>query len=689
MAACFSIFLLFFDLLLSFSFTSSLRLCTDLREPFTPKTLPTFCSHYNATGCCDSAKDLQLHKQFLEMHISDPVCASLMKSILCAACDQFSAELFKVESELVTRPVPVLCNSSKSVKSFLSNMEASSFCSLVWDACQNVSMSNSPFAASLQSSSVKLTELWHSESNFCNKYGGSSDDGSICFDGEKATLNKGENPFPPKGLCLEKIGNGSYLTMAAHPDGSNRAFFASQAGKIWLATIPEQGLGGILGIDESSPFIDLTEEVYFVNSFGMMGMAFHPSFAHNGRFFASFTCDKVKTPGCYGRCSCNLDERCDPSKLGSSDSTQSCRYHKVIAEFTANGTASELSLAKRAEPLEVRRIFSLGLPVAFNNGGQLLFGPADGYLYVMLGDGGIRGDPFSFSQNKKSLLGKILRLDVDNIPSETDIATLWGNYSVPQDNPFSEDKESRPEIWALGLRNPWRCSFDSQRPLYFICADAGQDEYEEVDIITKGGNYGWHVYEGPILFNSSNPFAGINNSANSRNLIFPVLGYKHSDLNSISASICGGYFYRSMTDPCLYGSYLYGDLYGSSIWAATENPPNSGNFTTRLVPFSCPHDSPIQCNFLAESSPPGLGYIYSFGEDNKKDIHVLASSGVYRVVRPSRCNFTCPKETMTIFSTQTSSSSSYRNGVTYTHKKLMLCFSSLLLFLEIILYGGV
>ncbi|KAK1551642.1 hypothetical protein Q3G72_001845 [Acer saccharum] len=483
------------------------------------------------------------------------------------------------------------------------------------------------------------------ESNFCNTYGGSK-----CFDGEKVVFNKCDTQFPSRGLCLEKIGNGSYLNMVAHPDGSDRAFFANQAGKIWLSTIPEQGLGGTLGLDESSPFMDLTDQVHFYNSFGLMG-----------------------------KCSCNSDVNCDPLKLASSSSgsVQPCRYYKVIAEFTANGTASDISMATRAKPSEVRRIFSLGLPIAFNHGGQILFGPADGYLYVMLGDGGIEEDHYNFSQNKKSLLGKILRLDVNNMPS---IVDQWGNYSVPQDNPFSEDNELQPEIWARGLRNPWRCSFDSQRPLYFICADAGQDEYEEVDIITKGGNYGWNVYEGPFLFNSSH------SSAISMDLIFPVLGYKHSDVNNnVSASICGGYFYRSMTDPCLYGSYLYGDLYGSAIWSAVENPTNSGNFTTTLLPFSCAHDSPIQCKYVPESSLPDLRYIYSFGEDNRKEIYVLANNGVYRVVRPSRCNYTCPKEIVKVVSSQISSSSSRRNHFTYPNGELMLLLSSLLYVLGTIL----
>ncbi|KAK4842244.1 hypothetical protein QYF36_018325 [Acer negundo] len=511
------------------------------------------------------------------------------------------------------------------------------------------------------------------ETNFCNTYGGSK-----CFDGEKVVLNKCDTRFPSRGLCLEKIGNGSYLNMVAHPDGSDRAFFANQAGKIWLATIPEQGLGGTLGLDESSPFMDLTDQVHFHNSFGLMGLAFHPNFTRNGRFFASFNCDRIKTPGCSGKCSCNSDVNCDPLKLAasssSSGSVQPCRYYKLIAEFTANVTASDISMATRAKPSEVRRIFSLGLPIAFNHGGQILFGPADGYLYAMLGDGGIEEDIYNFSQNKKSLLGKILRLDIDNMPIESGIVDQWGSYSIPQDNPFSEDNELQPEIWARGLRNPWRCSFDSQRPLYFICADAGQDEYEEVDIITKGGNYGWNVYEGPFLFNSSH------SSAISTDLIFPVLGYKHSDVNNnVSASICGGYFYRSMTDPCLYGSYLYGDLYGSAIWSAVENPTNSGNFTTTLLPFSCAHDSPIQCKYVPESSLPDLRYIYSFGEDNRKEIYVLANNGVYRVVRPSRCNYTCPKEIVTVVSSQISSSSSCRfNHFSYSNGELMLLLSSLL-----------
>uniref|UniRef100_A0A2N9EC86 Glucose/Sorbosone dehydrogenase domain-containing protein n=1 Tax=Fagus sylvatica TaxID=28930 RepID=A0A2N9EC86_FAGSY len=681
MKAFVTILILFYHFLLLHHPSSSLPLCTDLRAPLISKTPLDFCTN-NGSVCCDSTKDLQLQKQFHAMNISDFGCAALMKSILCATCDQFSAQLFKVESG--PRAVPVLCSSTLLVNSSLSNRAASSFCSTVWDACQNVSILSSPFGSSLRGgdgvpvdSSSKLNEQWPSKSVFCDAFGGSFYDGSICFDGERVSLEKPETLLLPKGLCLEKIGNGSYLNMVAHPDGSNRAFFSDQAGKIWLATIPEQSSGSTLGLNVSKPFIDLTDRVFFDSSFGMMGMAFHPNFAHNGRFFASFNCDKIKTPGCSGRCACNTDVNCDPSKLNSSNAAPPCRYHKVIAEFTANRTTSEPSSEQSASQSEVRRIFTLGLPMAFNHGGQILFGPADGYLYVMMGDGANGDDPYNFSQNKKSLLGKILRLDIDNLPSADEIGDLniWGNYSVPQDNPFSEDKDLQPEIWALGLRNPWRCSFDSQRPLYFMCADTGQDDYEEVDIITKGGNYGWRVYEGPFLFNPQQSPGG-STPAKSIHPIFPVLGYTHSDINKKegSAAISGGYFYRSLTDPCMFGSYLYADLYGSAIWAGAESPENSGNFTTTRIPFSCAHDSTIPCNTIPGSSLPTLGYIYSFGEDNMKDIFILASSGVYRVARPSRCNYTCSKENVTAIILPTSSS-----GIQLTNLQRVLCLSFCLL----------
>lgn len=663
----FSLFCLFL-LLLPYPI-SSLPLCTDLGAPFSAQKPLAFCP-YSGNVCCDSAKDLQLQKQYEAMNISDTACASTVKSILCATCDPFSAELFRAGTR--ARPVPVLCNSTGSADSLVSKQATISYCSAVWDTCQDISIKNSPFAPSLQgagtsqnSTSSTLTDLWQSKSDFCDSFGGASADDSLCFQGKPISLNKSETLPAPKGMCLEKVGNGAYLNMVAHPDGSNRAFFSNQPGKIWLAKIPEQGSGESLELDESSPFVDLTDQIHFDTSFGMMGMAFHPNFAQNGRFFASFNCDKVSNPGCSARCACNSDVGCDPSKLPSSSATDApCQYHMVVAEYSANGTASEPSQAETAKPTEVRRIFTIGLPSSSSHGGQVLFSPADKYMYIMTGDGGLKGEGHNFAQNKNSLLGKVMRIDVDNFPSEGN-TDLWGNYSIPRDNPYSKDKEAQPEIWAEGLRNPWRCSFDVERPSYFVCADTGQDQYEEVDIITKGGNYGWPAYEGPLLYDSKQSDTK-NNTVDITNPIFPVVGYSHSDVNKKegSAAISGGYFYRSTTDPCMYGSYVYADLYAGNVWAAAETPKNSGNFSATSIPFSCAKDSPMNCSTVPNSRLAALGYIFSFGEDNNKDIYILTSTGVYRIVQPSRCDFTCSKEVKTSASPNTPPSSSNGHHIT-------------------------
>ncbi|XP_031494725.1 HIPL1 protein-like [Nymphaea colorata] len=659
--------------------SAAIPLCTDSRAPLPPKTPLSFCS-YNGSVCCDAKEDAALKKQFESMNVSDPACSSVVKSILCAKCDQFSGELFRINSQYT---LPALCNGTVSKDSTQSTNATSDFCSNVWKKCQNVPIMNSPFATSLKggptvnASSTKLTDFWQSEKDFCVAFGGSSGDQQVCFAGSQVTLDSVVDS-PPKGLCIEKIGNGSYLNMAAHPDGSNRVFLSNQAGKIWLATIPKAGSGETIQLDESNPFLDITDIVHFDSEFGLMGIAFHPDFVNNGRFFVSYNCDKSKSAGCSGRCACNSAVDCDPSKLVSENGAMPCQFGSVVAEYSAKTGQQSPSEAKSANPLEVRRTFTMGLPYTSHHGGQVLFGPADKYLYFMMGDGGSRGDPNNFAQNKKSLLGKIMRLDVDKIPSATEISQqgLWGNYSVPKDNPFSEDNELEPEIWALGFRNPWRCSFDSKRPPYFLCADVGQEQYEEVDLVTKGGNYGWRVYEGPYLYDPLPGSLG-NTSASTIQAIPPLMGYNHSSINKNegSASIIGGYYYRSNTDPCMYGRYLYADLYASALWASIENPSGSGKFNNTMIPFNCAADSPISCTYTSGNPLPTVGIIYSFGEDNSKDIYLLTNNGVYRVVPPSRCNYTCSKEVVTPSSGNSApspSSSSAKGQFGFVKKAIIL-----------------
>lgn len=266
-------------------------------------------------------------------------------------CNQFSAQLFQIKSG--ARNVPTLCNSTDSVKLQQSkNGALTDFCTNIWDKCGDTFILNSPFVPSQQEkdnisfdpSPYKLINHWKSKRNFCEAFGNSSADGPVCFNGENVVFRTAEPPKPPKGLCLERVGNGSYLNMIPHPDGSNRLFLSNQQGMIWLVTIPEVGSKGLLEMDESKPFLDLTDQVLFGTEYGVMGMAFHPNFEQNGRFFVSFNCDKLRHKGCQGRCSCNTDVNCDPSKLGSDNGIQPCQYHTVVAEFTANGTASKPSL---------------------------------------------------------------------------------------------------------------------------------------------------------------------------------------------------------------------------------------------------------------------------------------------------------------------------------------------------------
>lgn len=223
-------------------------------------------------------------------------------------CGPFSADLLKRESVLSN--VSVLRNSKFLDKSSPSQDKTSSeVCRKLWDICGDRSL----------------------------------DDAKLQFNGKPVSYYNIETQ-PPSGLCLEKIGTGAYLNLVPHPDGSNRVFLGNQQGKIWLANVPDEGSNGTLKIVESEPFLDITDGVAFDTSLGLMGMAFHPNFVNNGRFFLSFNCDKMKQPGCVGRCACNTDVNCDPADLGANNGVHPCQYHTVIAEYTVNDSTIKPSL---------------------------------------------------------------------------------------------------------------------------------------------------------------------------------------------------------------------------------------------------------------------------------------------------------------------------------------------------------
>ncbi len=286
--------------------------------------------------------------------------------------------------------------------------------------------------------------------------------------------------------------------------GDERLFVLEQAGRIRILDSSRQLL--------STPFLDIRTIVKDTrNEQGLLGIAFHPDYASNGFFYLNYT--------------------------DNNGATQ-------VSRFTRDSTNIQL-----ADPNSELKMLNISQPFTNHNGGQLAFGP-DGYLYISTGDGGSGGDPQNNSQNRLSLLGKMLRLEVDGaLP-----------YGIPADNPFVNDPATRDEIWALGLRNPWRFSFDPLNGDLWI-ADVGQDATEELSRQpggSQGGeNYGWRCYEG------SDPFQ-TNGCSSFGNYASPLFEYDNS-LN-FGESVTGGFVYRGQDHPGMYGYYIFADYETGNFW---------------------------------------------------------------------------------------------------------------------------
>lgn len=332
-------------------------------------------------------------------------------------------------------------------------------------------------------------------------------------------------------------------------DGSGRLFITLQGGRVVI-------FDGVQIL--SPPFLDINSLVSSGGERGLLGAAFHPNYVGNGFFYVSYT-----------------------DTAGDS----------VIARYSVSLDPN------RADPTSGVILLTIPQPFSNHNGGQLHFGP-DGYLYIGIGDGGSGGDPQNNGQDLETLLGKILRIDVDSgFP-----------FTVPPDNPFVGVVGAREEIWSFGLRNPWRFSFDRLTGDMFI-GDVGQNSWEEVDFqpanSTGGENYGWRLMEGNSCFN---PAINCNNGT----LTLPILVYDHS----VGCSVTGGYLYRGSKNPNLNGLYLYGDFCSGLIWGAQEDGLGGWNTTVLL-----------DTNFS----------ISTFGEDESGEIyfaHLSATDGtIYQVVQ--------------------------------------------------------
>lgn len=293
-------------------------------------------------------------------------------------------------------------------------------------------------------------------------------------------------------------------------DQSGRIFVTEQGGSIYVfdkdSTVSQKDL-----------FLDISGQVERGgNDQGLLGLAFHPDYLSNGHFFVNYI------------------------EAGTGNT--------IISRFTVSGDPNQADSGSEMKLMEI------GQPQADHNGGDLVFGP-DGYLYIALGDGGGAGDPEANGQDRTTLLGAILRIDVDNTGDER-------LYSIPSDNPFAGNSEGfREEIFAYGLRNPWRISFDTETGELWA-ADVGQKKWEEINIIQSGKNYGWNVFEGTECYS---PDLGCNESDYEP----PVFEYGHEPDNG---SITGGYVYRGTAMEGLIGRYIYADFLSGQVWAYDPDP---------------------------------------------------------------------------------------------------------------------
>jgi glucose/arabinose dehydrogenase len=341
---------------------------------------------------------------------------------------------------------------------------------------------------------------------------------------------------PDNSITLQPFltGLSSPVLLTHAGDGSGRLFVVEQGGLIKVV---------VNGAVRPTPFLDLRSKVATVSEEGLLGLAFHPNYESNGRFFVFYT---AKPPA--GQ----------TANKGSN----------TLEEYQVS------SNPEIANPTAVRTLFALPDRAENHNAGMLGFSPKDspGYLYVSTGDEGGGGDQFGNSQNLDVLFAKILRLDVDNIPGGK-------TYGIPPTNPFAGQGDIRGAIWAYGFRNPWRWSFDRQTGDMMI-GDVGQGTYEEIDVIPSllsgqsARNYGWNVREGLHCYNAT--------TCSNTGFVDPILEYDHT----VGCSVTGGYRYRGTANPALQGSYFYADYCSGLIWRAN----GSGNAWTSVQALDTTHN---------------------------------------------------------------------------------------------------
>ncbi|XP_030580834.1 HHIP-like protein 1 isoform X3 [Archocentrus centrarchus] len=451
--------------------------CLDFKPPFRPQRELEFCVMYKEFGCCDYQKDQELMAKYYRIvdnfdYYGYANCAGFVLELLCQECSPYSAHLFDAEDPSTpVRTIPGLC---------------SDYCFQFWKKCHFTIpfLSGDPNIAKVKGNQTRLCDyLELHDKDYCYPH---------LLSNQQLTQNLGRVQSNSDGclqLCLEEVANGlrNPLAMVHANDGTHRFFVAEQVGLVWTYLPDKSKL--------ERPFLNITQAVltssWEGDERGFLGLAFHPKYKYNGKLYVYYSVEV------------GFDERIRISE-----------FHVSANDMNQVDHTSE------------RVILEIDEPASNHNGGQLLFGD-DGYLYIFTGDGGMAGDPFGQygnAQNKSALLGKVLRIDVD----DNERGPL---YRIPPDNPFIHEQGARPEIYAYGVRNMWRCSVDRGDPWTkdgkgrIFCGDVGQNKFEEIDIIEKGRNYGWRAKEGFSCYDKKLYFmsTGIPSATSPSGVIYKVV----------------------------------------------------------------------------------------------------------------------------------------------------------------------
>ncbi|XP_038072521.1 HHIP-like protein 2 isoform X2 [Patiria miniata] len=558
--------------------------CLDFFAPFdhNQEQQPEFCTLYDEFGCCTKEMDLEIRQNFEDIvaeykGIHGPLttdCLNFLKEILCQECSPYAAHLFDAEAtQQRTRQLPGLCNS---------------YCTDFHRSCSQlvpfITTEESVRQAAANSATEFCEKMAITDVDYCYPDVLANDDLSQWVEEAQSGTGRGQC------LCLEEFANGlQNPLLAIHAnDNTHRFFIAEQIGIIHVFLENRTRL--------VEPFLDIQDSILTSSrrgdERGLLGAAFHPNFTRNSKFYVFYS--------------------------SGSSSDQLIR----ISEFMVSPEDMNV-IDMQTEKV----ILEVDEPYANHNGGQLMFG-LDGYLYASIGDGGAAGDPLDSGLNKNTLLGKIIRIDVDHPATNQ-------TYGIPPDNPFVGQENARPENYAYGIRNIWRCAIDrgDRESGYgkgrIFCGDVGQSRFEEIDIIVKGGNYGWRGREGYSCYNDDQC-----NDEWLADEILPIHAYPHS----VGKSVTGGYVYRGCQSPNLNGKYIFGDYVSGRLFFLTENATRDEWESQEI----CMGDSSTCLGKLVSSYPKN---ILSFGEDEAGEVYMLATSyasttfnggQVFKIVDPAR-----------------------------------------------------